>query len=83
MTTAISAVHCVPSGLRELVAALAAAHRSSQVHSSDRRVRFPGIIEDARRLKVSRIHLYLVLSGQRQSRRLLSRYHALRQKSAA
>jgi hypothetical protein len=41
-------------------------------------VRFPGIVSDAQRLGVHRIHLYLVLTGQRQSRRLMERYRALR-----
>lgn len=50
-------------------------------HTS-KRVRFPGIMRDAQRLKVSRIHLYLVLTGQRVSHRLLARYQALN-KSAA
>ena len=36
--------------------------------------RFPGIVADARELGVNRIHLYLVLSGQRQSKSLLRRY---------
>jgi hypothetical protein len=40
--------------------------------------RFPGIIDAARRLGVSRVHLYLVLSGRRESRSLTLRYHALR-----
>lgn len=40
-------------------------------------VRFPGITRDAKALKVSRIHLYLVLTGQRTSHRLLKRYRAL------
>jgi hypothetical protein len=48
-----------------------------------KRIRFPGIVESARKLKVSRIHLYLVLTGQRQSRRLMQRYSRLNQKSAA
>ena len=45
-------------------------------------IRFPGITEAARRLKVTRIHLYLVLSGQRTSHQLLKRYQALEQKAA-
>ena len=40
---------------------------------------FPGIIKDAAALEVHRIHLYLVLSGKRQSHRLLARYRALKQ----
>lgn len=46
------------------------------------RVRFPGIIRDAKRLNVSRIHLYLVLTGQRTSHRLLRRYQALNKPAA-
>jgi hypothetical protein len=46
-------------------------------------IRFPGITADARRLKVTRIHLYLVLSGQRTSHRLLKRYAALQKKKEA
>ena len=46
------------------------------------RVRFPGITRDAKRLNVSRIHLYLVLTGQRTSHRLLRRYQALTKPAA-
>jgi hypothetical protein len=46
-------------------------------------IRFPGITRAAERLKVTRIHLYLVLSGQRTSHRLLMRYQALQHKEAA
>ncbi|MBP8257099.1 MAG: hypothetical protein KAX37_07210 [Opitutaceae bacterium] len=46
------------------------------------RVRFPGIVADAKRLKVSRIHLYLVLTGRRTSHRLLKRYDALHASAA-
>lgn len=42
------------------------------------RVRFPGIVSDAAALGVSRIHLYLVLTGERRSRSLLTRYKALK-----
>ena len=41
---------------------------------SKRRVRFPGICEDAFRLGVSREHLYRVLTGERKSKSLLKRY---------
>jgi hypothetical protein len=43
-----------------------------------RSVRFPGLINAAAALGVHRNHLYLVLSGQRKSRRLLSRYQQLK-----
>jgi hypothetical protein len=46
--------------------------------SERRRPRFPGIVEDARRLGVSRVHLYLVLIGDRQSPTLLARYQRLK-----
>ena len=46
-------------------------------------IRFPGITRAAKRLKVTRIHLYLVLSGQRTSHRLLKRYTTLTAKDAA
>lgn len=48
-----------------------------------REIKFPGICEDAKALGVSRIHLYLVLTGQRMSHRLTSRYNALQQRKAA
>lgn len=38
------------------------------------RVRFRGIVEIAKKLGVSRTHLYLVLSGRRESRSLRERY---------
>jgi hypothetical protein len=43
-----------------------------------RRVRFPGICEDAFRLGVTREHLYRVLIGERQSKSLLKRYRELK-----
>lgn len=39
--------------------------------------RFPGIVADAARLGVNRIHLYLVLTGQRKSPPLTVRYQKL------
>lgn len=45
--------------------------------------RFPGIVKDAARLGVNRIHLYLVLTGQRESRPLLRRYTELKRGGAA
>lgn len=41
-------------------------------------VRFPGICEQARLLGVSRQHLFLVLSGQRDSVRLMTQYNQLK-----
>lgn len=38
---------------------------------------FPGITDYARQLGVRREHLWLVLTGQRESRSLRARYHAL------
>ena len=43
-----------------------------------RSVRFPGLLTAAQQLGVHRNHLYLVLSGQRTSHRLLARYHQLK-----
>lgn len=43
-----------------------------------RSVRFPGLMNAAKALGVHRNHLYLVLSGQRTSHRLLARYHQLK-----
>lgn len=39
---------------------------------------YPGLVADADALGVSRFHLYKVLRGQRESRRLLAAYHALK-----
>lgn len=43
--------------------------------------RFVGICAHAERLGVHRIHLYLVLSGKRESRSLLRRYGAMQKAS--
>ena len=43
-----------------------------------RAVKFPGIVTDAETLGVTRQHLYGVLVGSRQSRRLLNAYRALK-----
>jgi hypothetical protein len=52
--------------------------RATHKGKAPRRVKFPGIGKDAERLGVHRIHLYLVLTGERTSHRLLSRYHQLK-----
>jgi hypothetical protein len=41
-------------------------------------IRFPGIVKDAKGLNVTRIHLYLVLTGLRESRSLITRYQTLK-----
>jgi len=46
--------------------------RKSRVRNN--RIKHPGIIEHAKLLGVHRIHLWLVLEGKRESRRLLARY---------
>lgn len=44
--------------------------------------KYPGICEAAKALGVHRIHLYLVLSGKRQSHRLKRRYQELKREGA-
>ncbi|WP_414664872.1 hypothetical protein [Horticoccus sp. 23ND18S-11] len=39
---------------------------------------FPGILADAKALDVSRVHLWLVLTGRRKSARLAARYEQLK-----
>ena len=46
------------------------------------RVRFPGIVEHAAKLGVTRIHLWMVLTGDRESKRLLRRYRELKRQEA-
>jgi 16S rRNA U1498 N3-methylase RsmE len=41
--------------------------------------RYPGIVRHASQLGVSRIHLWYVLTGQRDSKPLLRRYHELKE----
>lgn len=48
--------------------------------TNPKRVRFEGIIADARRLGVDRTHLYRVLTGKRESKELLKRYISLKAK---
>lgn len=50
---------------------------TNRTHSGSR-VKFAGICADAQRLGVSRVHLWLVLTGARQSRVLRQRYLALK-----
>ncbi len=52
------------------------------ISENKRTTRFPGIVEDAKALGVNRIHLWLVLTGRRQSTRLMVRYRALRNEPA-
>lgn len=40
--------------------------------------RFPGIVQDAKALGVSRVHLWLVLTGKRESAALKARYEVLK-----
>jgi hypothetical protein len=49
----------------------------NQMNKRNKRTRYPGISEHARTLGVSRPHLWMVLQGQRQSRRLMECYRKL------
>jgi hypothetical protein len=51
--------------------------KAKNLHQVPMKRRFNGIISDAARLGVSRSHLWHVLSGRRQSKRLLNRYSKL------
>lgn len=53
-------------------------HRRPAQNLGRHTTRFPGIVADAKTLSVSRIHLYLVLTGQRTSHRLLADYRRLK-----
>jgi hypothetical protein len=46
------------------------------------KVRFPGIVAQARALGVSRIHLWYVMTGRRDSNPLMRRYRALKRAQA-
>ena len=56
--------------------------RKTSVRRETRSV-IPEICRDAKRLGVSRMHLWAVLNGRRESAGLLQRYEALKQKEAA
>ena len=47
---------------------------SSTMKDESKKIRYRGIVAAARDLKVTRQHLWEVLSGRRQSKRLLNRY---------
>ena len=51
---------------------------ASTTKSTRKRVRFYGICAAAKALEVERTHLYRVLTGERPSKSLLSRYRALK-----
>lgn len=55
---------------------------SGSLHGVRRESRpvFPGIVSDARRLGVSRMHLWAVLSGRRESMGLVRRYSAMKER---
>jgi hypothetical protein len=55
-----------------------ASHRRVPLVAKAKRTNFPGIVAAARKLGVHRNHLWLVLSGRRESRSLVARYKALR-----
>jgi len=48
-----------------------------------RKVRFPGIVADARALEVRYEHLWRCLTGRRSSPPLLARYQQLKERQAA
>jgi hypothetical protein len=50
--------------------------------STKKRIRFAGIVAAARKLDVTRIHLYRVLTGERRSPGLMRRYRALKRNGA-
>ena len=60
----------------------AKSERKSGQQKHVRRIRFPGIMQDAAALKVHRIHLYRVLTGDRVSKSLTTRYQALKRGGA-
>ncbi len=53
--------------------------RKHTTEQQRRQIRFPGIVQQALSLGVSRIHLYFVLRGDRKSPGLMRRYEALLQ----
>lgn len=53
-----------------------------EIKSDHRLIRFPGLLTAADQLGVHRNHLYLVLSGQRTSHKLMRRYQALKKEAA-
>jgi hypothetical protein len=53
--------------------------KSPTLNWTPRKPRFPGITADARALGVTRVHLYLVLRGDRPSPGLLRRYKELKE----
>jgi len=48
-----------------------------------RKIKFKGICKDAETLGVTRMHLFKVLNGNRESQPLLKRYEALKKQQAA
>lgn len=56
--------------------------RASRVRPARGETQFPGISGDAKALGVSRVHLWLVLTGRRRSARLAQRYAQLKRPSA-
>lgn len=56
--------------MRETVAK----RNGGRAHRVEMRTVIPGIVRDAQRLGVSRYHLWAVLSGRRESPRLMARY---------
>ncbi|MCA1659016.1 MAG: hypothetical protein LC642_00520 [Verrucomicrobiaceae bacterium] len=51
--------------------------------TKNRRVRFPGIVEHARKLGITRIHLYYLLTGARPwQKAMLAEYRALKRAEA-
>jgi len=53
--------------------------RSTKTKTKRGPTKYPGIVRDATELGVTRVHLWRVLEGQRESDPLLARYAALKQ----
>ena len=52
--------------------------RAVRRNRTERRVKYRGIVADAKALNVHRIYLWLVLTGRRRSTRLMNRYQELK-----
>ena len=54
--------------------------KTSYAPTREHRPVYPGIVADARRLGVSRMHLWAVLSGRRESSGLVRRYRKIKER---
>ena len=75
--SALQAKACVLATICEAALGKRTVNRIKMQPQINKRTRYPGISDHAKRLGVTRPHLWMVLQGKRKSRRLMERYRKM------